>query len=125
MLRLVFAANVVVAGVVGVASLLDPRRAALTVWQGTVAGDDAALRVVGAFWCAVALLSLVALLAPERFAVLLLVQLLYKGAWLLVVAAPAIARGTRDSVPRGIALFFLAWVVVLPFVIPWRALAGR
>lgn len=122
MLRFVYLANILVAGAVGLTSLLAPARAARSVWQGTVAGDDAAVRVVGAFWCAVALLSLVALRAPERFTVLLLVQLCYKGSWLLAVAAPALARGDASRVPGGIAAFFVAWVAVLPFVIPWREL---
>lgn len=122
MLRLVYLANILVAGTVGLASLLAPRRAARTVWQGTIAGEDAAVRVVGAFWCTVALLSLCGLVAPERFVVVLLVQLGYKGAWLLVVALPARLRDTRERIPAGIAAFFLAWVLVLPFVIPWGAL---
>lgn len=124
MLRFVYLANVLVAGTVGLTSLLAPARASHTVWQGTVSGDDAAVRVVGAFWCAVALLSLVALRAPDRWAALLLVQLCYKGSWLLAVAAPALARGDTARVPGGIAAFFVAWVLVLPFVIPWRELLG-
>ena len=94
--RGVLAANVLVAGAVGVPSLLAPARAARTIWEGTTPANGAALRVVGAFWTAIALVSLFAVLRPataERLAPVLLVQLLYKGAWLAAVAGPALARG--------------------------------
>lgn len=121
--RGVLAANVLVAGAVGVPSLLAPARAARTIWEGTTPANGAALRVVGAFWTAIALVSLFAVLRPataERLAPVLLVQLLYKGAWLAAVAGPALARGDWTGVPRGIAAFFVAWVAVLPLAIPWR-----
>ena len=44
--------------------------------------------------------------------------------WLLIVAAPALLRGRTETVPLGIAVFFLIWVLVLPFVIPRRWLVS-
>ena len=44
-------------------------------------------------------------------------KLIYKGSWLLVVAIPALK--SNEQFPMGIAVFFLIWCLVLPFVIPW------
>ncbi|MEL6611058.1 MAG: hypothetical protein AAFQ53_03095 [Bacteroidota bacterium] len=120
-MRAVFAANVVVAGIVGFSSLFTPARATQTVFEGT-ASPGAAMGVTGAFWVTVALLSSAGLVWPTRMAPVLLVQLCYKALWLAFFAAPAWQAGR--PVPSGIASFFAIWVVVLPFVIPWRALFG-
>ena len=50
---------------------------------------------------------------------ILLVQLIYKSIWLIVVALPAIRN--QAKFPEGMAFFFVVWVLVLPFVIPWKA----
>ena len=73
-------------------------------------------------WGGIFLLSIVGLFLPEQMSLVLLFQLTYKGSWLLIVAVPAIRAG--EAYPRGMAGFFLVWVVVLPFVIPWRQLFG-
>jgi hypothetical protein len=54
---------------------------------------------------------------PFIFSPVLLLQLIYKGSWLLVVAIPGIKN--NQPYPSGMAIFFLVWVLVLPFVIPW------
>jgi hypothetical protein len=123
LLRMIFAANVVVAGVVGTMSLFAPALAARTVFSG-VTGPELSMRITGAFWTAIAVLSLIGLAYPVQLAPILLVQLIYKALWLMVVVAPAVIAGQSGTVPAGVAWFFLVWVVVLPLVIPWRALFG-
>lgn len=121
-LRLMYAANVMLAGIVGVSSLLTPPVATVTVWQGTSQPEDAAMRVTGALWSAIALLSVLGLRYPVTMAPVLLLQLLYKGMWLLIVAAPALTRGELRTLPTGMAWCFLIWVALLPLVIPFRTL---
>ncbi|MBC8154142.1 MAG: hypothetical protein H7Z72_14660 [Bacteroidetes bacterium] len=53
----------------------------------------------------------------------LLFQLIYKSTWLLFVALPALL--TNQPFPRGMAVFFVIWVLMLPFVIPWSTLFSR
>ncbi|MEM1043293.1 MAG: hypothetical protein AAGI91_11770 [Bacteroidota bacterium] len=120
LLRFVYAANILLAGSVGWSSLFAPDQAQNSVFAGT-ASPDAALGVVGAFWCTVAILSAVGLFLPEQMAVLLVVQLVYKALWLLAFAMPAWRAG-EAAVPSGVAVSFALWVVVLPFAIPWRTL---
>jgi hypothetical protein len=122
-MRAVFAANVVVAGVVGGLSLFAPHIASRTVFSGT-AEASVPMRIVGAFWLAIALLSIAGFLRPLPFVGVLVVQLAYKATWLAVVATPSLLAGSAGSLPGGVVLFFLAWVLVLPFVIPWSHLGG-
>ncbi len=124
-IRFVFAANVLVAGAVGLSSLLGGAGALRTVWQAPLDPASQPVRVVGAFWTAIAVLSLGGLFFPRAFAAVLLVQLIYKASWLAVIALPALLGSRAAQVPSGIATFFAVWVVVLPFVIPWRDLFAR
>lgn len=115
-LQLVYAANIIVAGHIGITSLFFPKLSAATIFQNAYPGTDI-IRLVGCLWLAIAVLSLFGLWRPLVFSPVLLLQLIYKGSWLLVVAIPAIK--SNQSYPSGMAAFFLVWVMVLPFVIPW------
>lgn len=119
LLRIVFAANVLVAGWIAITSLFYPERAVRTVFENTFEYSEA-IRLVGALWGAIFLLSVVGVFLPERMALVLLFQLIYKGSWLLFAAWPAYRSG--GAYPQGMARFFVLWVVVLPFMIPWRTL---
>ncbi len=122
LLRIVYAANVLVAGWIGLSSLFSPPTAARTVFEGAYPPTET-MRLVGCLWLAIAVLSAAGLVWPRPFAAVLVLQLVYKGTWLLVVGWPAVRAG--QPVPAGMAWFFLAWVLVLPFIIPWRQLVGQ
>ena len=124
LLRVVFAANILVAGVVGVLTLFAPAAASAAVFAGSDTIGPAA-RVTGAFWTAIAVISVLGLVYPLALSPVLLIQLVYKGLWLLVVALPLLLSEQRRPMPWGMAGFFLVWVVVLPWVIPWRAMVSR
>lgn len=124
LMRVIFAANVVVAGTVGALTLFAPEFAARTVFSGAAVASPG-LRVTGSLWLAIAFLSLFGVSRPREFAVVLLLQLVYKGAWLLVVALPALRARGPAPFPGGMALFFAVWVLVLPWVIPFRQFFGR
>ena len=122
-MRLLYGANVVVAGVVGSLSLLVPDIAARAVFQNRIE-PSVDTRILGALWLAIAIVSLAGLFRPLAFSTVLLIQLLYKGGWLLIVAAPALVTNRLETLPTAMAVFFLVWALVLPFVIPWRHLLG-
>jgi hypothetical protein len=115
-LKIIYIANIIVAGWISITSLLSPKKAALTVFQNAYESTEV-IRLVGCLWLAITVLSALGLWRPISFSPILLVQLIYKGTWLLVVALPAIRN--NQAYPSGMAAFFLAWVLVLPFVIPW------
>ena len=120
-IKLVYLANVIVAGWISITCVFFPKVAAQTVFQGAFDSSEA-LRLVGALWGAIFLLSILGLFLPDRMALVLFFQLIYKGSWLLFAALPALMN--QQAFPRGMAVFFLIWVLVLPFVIPWKIIFG-
>ena len=115
-LKIVYIANIIVAGWISTTSLYSPKHSAITVFQNAYQPTEV-IRLVGCLWLAITVLSILGLWRPISFSPILLVQLIYKGTWLLVVVIPAIKN--NQAYPSGMALFFLIWCLVLPFVIPW------
>ena len=118
LIKLVYTANIIVAGYIGITSLFLPQLSSATIFQNAYQTTDV-IRLVGCLWLAIAILSALGLWRPLTFSPVLLLQLIYKGSWLLVVAIPAIKNS--QAYPAGMATIFLIWVLVLPFVIPWAA----
>jgi hypothetical protein len=115
-LKIVYVANIIVAGWISITSTFFPKTSSVTVFQNAYQPTEV-IRLVGCLWLAIAVLSVLGLWRPISFSPILLVQLVYKGTWLLVVALPAIKN--NQPYPSGMATFFLIWVLVLPFIIPW------
>ena len=118
-MKLIYAANVLVAGWISITSLFFPKTAQQVVFSDAFAYSEA-IRLVGALWGAIFLLSVLGLFYPRQMALVLFFQLIYKSSWLIFAATPALYNGT--PYPKGMALFFVTWVIVLPFVIPWKHL---
>ncbi len=121
-MTIIYIANVIVAGWISLTSLFFPRTALTTVFSNTFAYSES-IRLVGALWLAIFLLSVLGLFYPQKMSLVLLFQLIYKSAWLLAVALPALLN--NQPYPKGMAVFFVIWVLVLPFVIPWASLFGE
>ncbi len=119
LIKLVYAANILVAGWISITSIFFPKISATYIFQNAYPATDVN-RLVGCLWLAIAVLSVAGLWRPLTFCPVLVLQLIYKGTWLLGVAMPAIY--SNQQYPSGMAIFFLIWVVVLPFVIPWAQL---
>ncbi len=118
-LKIIYIANIVVAGWISVTSLFFPKIALRSIFGNSVAYSEA-IRLVGSLWGAIFVLSILGLFYPKRMALVLLFQLIYKSTWLLAVALPAILA--KKPFPSAMAVFFVVWCLVLPFVIPWRAI---
>lgn len=123
-IRIVFGANILAEGAAGIWGLYEPIAASRFLFMGNAVAPMP-MRMLAAVWLACALLSAIGLSRAVRFSVLLLVQLVYKGIWLAAVALPAIVRFDLDLLPGAITFFTFTWVLVLPFVIPWRYLLQR
>jgi len=117
--RIVFAANVLVTGWISISCLFYPKIAQSSVFENAFTYSEA-FRLVGALWWAIFILSVIGLFLPKQMSLVLLFQLIYKGSWLLFVALPSFLASQPS--PKGMAIFFILWVIVLPFVIPWREL---
>ena len=116
-LKIVYVANIIVAGWIGITSLFDPKKAGVTVFQNAYPYSEV-IRLVGSFWWAIFLLSVIGLFYPRKMALVLLFQLIYKGSWVLFVMLPALLH--KQPYPTGMGTFFIVWCAVLPFVIPWK-----
>ena len=116
-IKIMYAANVILAGWVGISSFFFPKYAQSTVFENAFEYSES-IRLVGALWTSILILSCIGLFLPEEMSLVLLFQLIYKGSWLLVVVLPALIIGS--PFPKSMALFFLIWVIILPFVIPWK-----
>jgi hypothetical protein len=118
-LKLIYVANIIVAGWISLTSMFSPKIAAQTVFSNAYASTEV-MRLVGCLWFGIAMLSVFGLFRPVAFSPVLIMQLIYKGSWLVIVALPAIRN--HVDYPRGMASFFLAWVLILPLIIPWSKL---
>lgn len=115
-LRIVYVLNIIVAGQIAITSIFNPKSAAVSIFQNAYPATET-IRLVGCLWLGIAILSVLGLWKPVTFSPVLLLQFIYKGTWLLAVGIPAIVND--QPYPKGMALFFMIWVVVLPFAIPW------
>lgn len=121
-MKIIYVANLIVAGWIGISSLFYPRYAAKEVFSASYPETEV-MRLVGCLWLTIAVLWALGLFRPYALSPVLLLQFIYKSCWLLFVALPAIRSGA--PYPSGMALFFLVWVAVLPFIIPWSYWMNR
>ena len=118
-IKIAYLANILVAGWISISSLFFPKVAQATVFTNDFAYSEA-IRLVGALWGAIFILSILGLWYPRQMSLVLLFQLIYKSSWLLFAALPAAING--NAYPKSMAIFFIVWVIFLPFVIPWKEL---
>jgi hypothetical protein len=114
---IIYILNILVAGSIAISAIFTPQKAKTSVFQDAYPTSEL-IRLVGALWLGIAVISVLGLWKPIIFSPILLLQLIYKGTWLLVVALPAYQQ--KKPFPKGMATFFIIWVVVLPFIIPWN-----
>jgi hypothetical protein len=91
---------------------------------GAVGLQSEAFRLVGALWLAIAFLSLIGVFKPVLMTPVLLLQLFYKASWLVGAWITAVIDKQFDRLPMEMSLFFIVWVFILPFAIPWQHLAA-
>ncbi len=119
LIKIVYLANILVAGWISISCLFFPKTAVVTVFTNAFQYSEF-IRLVGALWFAIFILSILGIFYPQKMSLVLLFQLIYKSSWLIFVALSAAIQG--NPYPKSMAVFFIFWVVVLPFVIPWRSL---
>ncbi|MEL6676172.1 MAG: hypothetical protein AAFR61_28460 [Bacteroidota bacterium] len=119
LVKIMYAANILVAGWISLSCLFWPEVAQRTVFESSIAYSEG-IRLIGALWGGIFVLSILGMFFPESMRLVFLFQLIYKGSWLLLVALPALIQA--EPYPKSMAIFFLVWVLALPWVIPWKAL---
>jgi hypothetical protein len=114
--QILFWANILILVPIGFGTLLKP---SLTD-HGAFTESAGWRTLVGSLWLAILACSALGVVWPSNFAWLLVFQVIYKSVWLLVYAAPRVVAGRRQEIPAGIALSFVAIVLIWPWFIPWR-----
>jgi hypothetical protein len=113
-----FWANIFILAPVGFVTLLMPS----VTDQGAFVESAGWRALVGSLWIAILVCSVLGLVYPGSFLWLLVFQVIYKSVWLLAYSAPRLGSTRRPEIPLGIAISFLAIVLVWPWFIPWRQL---
>lgn len=111
-----FWANILILVPIGFGTLL---KASVTD-QGAFAESAGWRMLVGSLWIAILSLSLLGAIWPGSFLWLLVFQVIYKSVWLLAYAVPRLLAGRAAEIPAGIAVSFVAIVLLWPWFIPWR-----
>jgi hypothetical protein len=117
LITIIYAANVLVAGWISITSLFFPKTAETSVFSNGFVYSEA-FRLVGALWGAIFILSVLGLFFPQQMSLVLIFQLIYKSSWLIFAALPALWN--KQPFPKYMAIFFVVWVMILPFAIPWN-----
>jgi hypothetical protein len=116
--KLIYIANIIVAGWISYTCLFYPAKAVKNIFSDNVAYSEL-IRLIGSLWGAVFILSLLGLFFPKKMELLLIFQFIYKSLWLLFAAIPAVVHSR--PFPKAMAVFFLLWIIALPFIIDWRS----
>jgi hypothetical protein len=92
----------------------------MIVWDFTTS-IGTAMTMTGSHWLAITLLSCLGFFYnPITLCVVFMHQLIYKSVFLIVHVIPNLVNRKYELVPIGMSCFFLAWVILLPFAIPWK-----
>ena len=116
LLRLMYAPTIVIAGSLGIGMLAASD---VTQWVFGVDCPPILSGLIGSIFLAFALMSVLGLRDPMKFAPLLFMQLLYKSAWLCFVALPLLITGriSVDVIP--VIAVFVATVIGDLIAIPF------
>jgi hypothetical protein len=114
-----YAANILVAGAVGIMALFFNDFANFRLFGENDYVNNNSSFIVGSFWIAIALNSAMGLIRPLEFSAIFLIQLIYKGLFLIVRIIPLLASsGKLSQGIVGVSVFFLVWILWLPWIVP-------
>lgn len=117
-LRVLYTAALIGAGGAGAVTLFTPKLAAERLFYGAVE-VGVYLRILGATWLALGIAGAIGLVHPVEMAGILLVQLFYKAAWVILVALPAIVAGKRETALLLLTILFSIWALAIVFLFPF------
>ncbi len=118
-LRILFALDVIGAGVPGLLLLFSSSNALEWLFASRMEPGPATA-MLGCVWLSMGVLAIAGLFRPVTFSPLLLLQLLYKAIWLGCFGLPTLWNGEMPPVIA--TAVFLTWVVAVAATLPWRIL---
>ncbi len=76
--------------------------------------------VISSFLLALVILCLIGIAFPLKMLPILLFEVIWKSAWLLLFALPMWLKDSLDSYATSVAVACLMGVVLTPFAVPWN-----
>lgn len=122
-MRFMYLYTIVGAGGFGLGIVVMPELMKATFrWPGD---DPIGLGIVGSVYVAFALLSVLGLRDPLKFAPVLLLQLCYKSVWFVAVVLPLLLSGRFPDYGLLTAAVFVSYIVGDLIAVPFRYLFAR
>ena len=90
-IRVIFVFNILVTGVVGSVALFATSKAPQIVFSEAYVSNDS-MKIIGAFWIAIGVCSTIGLWNPQEFSPILIIQIIYKGLFLIVEVLPKLIK---------------------------------
>lgn len=90
--------------------------------SGTTGRSAVLARLIGSIWLAMSVALLAGICWPVLMAPILILQLIYKGFWLLVFSRGSGRSESQMAPRRKITVLFTLYCVLYPWVIPWLRL---
>lgn len=118
-IHMMYAANIVGAGIPGFLVTFFPRFAERFMF-GAVAQDGLLFGVTGSVWLAIGLLSALGLRYPVKLVSIFVVQIVYKVIWILAVGIPITLQGDPRAFP--FVAFFALVAAGFAYAVPFRYL---
>ncbi len=114
-LKILFTANILWAGIPGSIMVLAPRWAKANMY--TWPADDFLFGITGSIWMAIGLISILSLKYPYQLAPLFLVQITYKIIWIFFVGIPLGNSGLADAwyYVGGFVFMITVFAIAFPF----------
>lgn len=117
LLRVAYGLNILILTPVLI-GLLAVRNGPMVPALGGIIVESEGLRLlVASLWTAILVLSAVGLVSPAAMWPVLLLQVVYKSAWLAGYVAPILKTQGTDAVPWGPTICFALIVAVWPFIL--------
>lgn len=89
-IQVIFVFNILVTGVVGSITLFATSKAPQLVFSEAYVSNDS-MKMIGAFWIAIGVCSTIGLWNPLEFSPVLIIQIIYKGLFLIVEVIPTLS----------------------------------
>jgi hypothetical protein len=118
-LRVMYIANIFVAGGLGLAFIISPSAIA-SLFGATAEVSMWAAGYAYSFMVAIAFFALLGLRSPLKFSMILLVQAATKIIWIFAVFVPALLSGSTPSWTIMLLVLFVLWATGDLVVTPWH-----
>jgi len=122
-LRFMYAWTIIGAGLIGLLFLVIP--STMYSFFGVPTEEPIMAGVTYCVWLAFAVVSILGLRSPLKFAPILLLQLTYKAIWFIAIIAPRAIAGDLPSFAITMSGLFATYVIGDILAIPWKNILAK